>query len=165
MAAKKHTPTISAAELTAFTGYTDRRHRQLADEGYFPKPADGRYERDATHAGLYRFFREMLAKKDNTLEKKRVEQLTKKNKILDQTEELNELNLGERKGDLRSSKQLADALFQLYQETKSILWQRVVDQLPSIVVGMDVESTREIAKGVVNDILNKHQEFAKTWNP
>jgi hypothetical protein len=47
--------TISADELCELTGLTDRRHRQLAKDGYFPPPARGRYKRTRTLQGLFKY--------------------------------------------------------------------------------------------------------------
>jgi hypothetical protein len=48
--------TIPAKRLCALTGLTDRRHRQIADEGYFPPPVAGEYQLNATIAGLFKYF-------------------------------------------------------------------------------------------------------------
>ena len=63
--------TISAEKLCEFTGLTDRRHRQLAKSGYFPPPLNGEYQLAPTIRGLFKHFREMLDKKDNTVEQER----------------------------------------------------------------------------------------------
>lgn len=49
---------ITADKLCVLTGLTDRRHRQLADDGYFPAPVGGEYLLSATIQGLFRFYRE-----------------------------------------------------------------------------------------------------------
>jgi hypothetical protein len=60
---------ISKEELCALTGLSDRRHRQLAEHGYFPAPKKGEYQKDPTKDGFIRYQREMLAKKDDAEEK------------------------------------------------------------------------------------------------
>lgn len=50
--------TISADKLSALTGLSDRRHRQLADDGFFPKPDGGQYLLTPTISGMFRYFRE-----------------------------------------------------------------------------------------------------------
>jgi hypothetical protein len=59
--------TISGAELCAFTGLTDRRHRQLADDGFFPPPINGDYPMPDTIRGLFRYYREALANREMPL--------------------------------------------------------------------------------------------------
>lgn len=50
--------TISAEKLCALTGLTDRRHRQLAKDGYFPPPLKGEYQLTATIQGMFKHYRE-----------------------------------------------------------------------------------------------------------
>lgn len=50
--------TITAEKLCALTGLTDRRHRQLAGEGYFPPPIKGVYQLTPTISGMFRYYRE-----------------------------------------------------------------------------------------------------------
>lgn len=52
-------PTITAEDLCTLTGLTDRRHRQLAGEGYFPPPIKGQYQQVLSIRGLFRYYREM----------------------------------------------------------------------------------------------------------
>jgi hypothetical protein len=51
--------TISAEELCALTGLTDRRHRQLAKDGYFPPPEESHYQTIPTLRGLFQHYRKM----------------------------------------------------------------------------------------------------------
>ena len=57
--AETNSSSITAENLCALTGLTDRRHRQLAGEGYFPPPVKGIYQLGPTIQGLFRHFREM----------------------------------------------------------------------------------------------------------
>lgn len=59
--------TISADKLCELTGLSDRRHRQLAKDGYFPPPLRGQYQANATIAGLFKHFQELLHKKNDSL--------------------------------------------------------------------------------------------------
>lgn len=59
MAAKPPAPgSISGDKLCALTGLTDRRHRQLAKDGFFPAPNLGEYQLTPTIQGLFRYYRE-----------------------------------------------------------------------------------------------------------
>lgn len=55
---------ITADKLCAITGLTDRRHRQLASSGYFPPPVRGEYQLGPTLRGMFKFYRETLAKRE-----------------------------------------------------------------------------------------------------
>jgi hypothetical protein len=52
--------TLSAERLCTLTGLTDRRHRQLAAEGYFPAPIKGQYQLTPTIQGMFRYFRDQM---------------------------------------------------------------------------------------------------------
>lgn len=49
---------IPIAQLARLSGLTDRRLRELASEGWFPKSVDGHYQLVPTIQGLLRFYRE-----------------------------------------------------------------------------------------------------------
>ena len=49
---------LGAKQLVNITGLSDRRHRQLADEGFFPAPMDGKYSMEPTLRGICRYYRE-----------------------------------------------------------------------------------------------------------
>jgi hypothetical protein len=49
---------ITTAQLARLTGLTERHLRELATEGWIPKPADGRYQLVPVIQGLLRYYRE-----------------------------------------------------------------------------------------------------------
>lgn len=59
--------TISGDDLCKLSGLTDRRHRQLADQGLFPAPVLGRYELAPTIRGLLSHYRAQAEKKTDAL--------------------------------------------------------------------------------------------------
>ena len=73
---------ISSERLCQFTGLTDRRHRQLADEGFFPPPIKGQYQLTPTIRGLFRYYREQQSNRTNTYAKLREEKLKKECDLL-----------------------------------------------------------------------------------
>lgn len=50
--------TISAENLCKLTELTDRRHRQLARDGWFPNPVGGQYQLVPTIKGILKYYRE-----------------------------------------------------------------------------------------------------------
>lgn len=56
------TQTISSEMLCTLTGLSDRRHRQLAKDGYFPPPINGQYQLTSTLQGMFRYYREQMNK-------------------------------------------------------------------------------------------------------
>jgi hypothetical protein len=75
--------TIDAEKLCALTGLTDRRHRQLAKEGYFPTPVRGLYQLTATIAGMFRYYRESYQKLNRTLVDDKQTKLRKEIELLE----------------------------------------------------------------------------------
>ena len=51
--------TITGEQLCTLTGLTDRRHRQLAKDGYFPPPIKGQYQMTDSIQGMFRYYREL----------------------------------------------------------------------------------------------------------
>src|SRR5881394_4217080 len=64
--------TISAEELTAITGLTDRHLRRLATQGHFPQPNHGRYLAGKTLVGFIKYQAELLRKKNGKLAKEQL---------------------------------------------------------------------------------------------
>jgi len=64
--------TISAESLTRLTGLSDAMHRKLARLGYFPPPIEGQYQQTAAIVGAFKYYREIGAKKNGTLESEKV---------------------------------------------------------------------------------------------
>jgi hypothetical protein len=75
--------TISAEELCAMTGLTDRRHRQLAEQGFFPPPIKGNYQLAPTISGMFRYYRESFQKSSRTLVEDRQTKLRKEIELLE----------------------------------------------------------------------------------
>tara|TARA_Y100000588_G_C14233890_1_gene916408 strand:- start:43 stop:561 length:519 start_codon:yes stop_codon:yes gene_type:complete len=84
---------ITGEQLCALTGLTDRRHRQIAKEGYFPPPINGEYQFSAAIQGMFRYYRELSAKRSSTLEDEKQKKLAAERKI-------SELNLARMRGEL-----------------------------------------------------------------
>jgi hypothetical protein len=55
--------TIDTAQLMRLSGLTDRRLRELAEEGWLPRPNRGEYSLVPTIQGLLRYYRERDAKR------------------------------------------------------------------------------------------------------
>lgn len=66
---------LPAEKLCEITTLSDRRHRQLADEGYFPPPINGVYQMTATLRGLVRYLREQATKAESCMEEEKLKKL------------------------------------------------------------------------------------------
>ena len=59
--------TISSADLEKLTGLTDRQHRNISAQGYFPSPKNGQYQMIATIRGMFQYRKEEAEKKHGEL--------------------------------------------------------------------------------------------------
>lgn len=89
------TGTLSAEKLCELSGLTDRRHRQIAAEGFFPPPIKGQYQANSTIRGLLRYYREMTQRSGSGIKQKREAKLDKEVELMD-------MDIAERKGHLIS---------------------------------------------------------------
>jgi hypothetical protein len=62
--------TISKERLCELTGLSDRRHRQIAELGYFPLPIRSQYQQIPTLEGMLRYALEGMRKRDDKQEEK-----------------------------------------------------------------------------------------------
>jgi len=95
--------TISAEKLCALTGLTDRRHRQLATQGFFPPPIKSEYQMASAIRGLFRYYREMNHRRNETIAEKKEKKLDSENALL-------ELDLAERRMRVVSVEEMASRL-------------------------------------------------------
>jgi hypothetical protein len=68
---------LTSEKLCALTGMTDRRHRQIAAEGFFPSPVKGEYQLSATIKGMFQYYRDQSKRKTQTDEEIKGERLRK----------------------------------------------------------------------------------------
>ena len=148
--------TISGAELRELTGLTDRRHRQLADQGYFPAPVRGEYKRAETIAWLFRYFREQLHKRDDGLKKEqRALAKSRREKIQEETTLL--------RGKYVLKSEIGPALRNLSLHQRSTLQFKLENELaPRLAGKTTIEILQEI-RGAVDEVCRLFQEGTKQW--
>lgn len=110
---------LTGAKLCEITGLTDRRHRQLADEGFFPPPIKGIYQFTATLKGVVAYLREQAAKADSTMEEERLLKLKADRRMA-------ELELQKRRKEALD----ADAVFSEWENVVTSIRQKLL-ALPS----------------------------------
>lgn len=116
----KRVQLIHADKLEALTGLTDRRHRQLAKDGWFPPPKMSQYEMVPTLQGLFRYYREQG---DKETPKAKLTAAQEEGQML--RNRLREMEVKEASGQLMSR----DALDELYRVTAEPLKQ-ALDSMP-----------------------------------
>jgi len=82
---------IGADPLEQLTGLSDMRHRQIAKQGFFPIPMDGKYQFAETIRGMFKYYQEMDQRrgaiKDVKLEREK-EKLRAEKVAADRAEEI-----------------------------------------------------------------------------
>ncbi|HEV2210841.1 MAG TPA: hypothetical protein VG167_18870 [Verrucomicrobiae bacterium] len=154
----KATPadTISGDELCEITGLTDRRHRQLATEGYFPSPRKGRYKLHETLAGLFRFFREQLHSKEDSLAVERKAAVhAKRIKLETETAIL--------KGLYVEREQIAPLLRNLALRQRAELKNKLENELPAKLAGQDPLQIQERLARTVDELCSIFKNATAEW--
>lgn len=147
---------ISSAELREFTGLTDRRHRQIADAGYFPLPVKGMYEREKTLKGMFIYLRELLAKKDPELQKE--ERELKKAKRETAQEELAIL----RKQYVPKS-EIGPPLRNLALHQRAVLQRKFESEVAPNLAGKKTIEIRKTIAAAVDEICKVFEDGIRTW--
>jgi hypothetical protein len=149
---------ISAEKLTSLTGLTDRRHRQLADEGFFPKPVEGEYQRDATIRGVLRFYREWKDRAAGDLAGEKLAKLRTERMIA-------ELKLEQQRGEVIPLDEMGDYVARLAAKWEQLLKLKLETEAPPKLIGKNiVEMRRELTllHDEIRDICNSALD---EWKP
>jgi hypothetical protein len=129
------TATLTGDQLEAFTGLTDRRHRQLAKLGYFPPPERGLYQQVATIRGLFKYYREDRNIAATTLNQAKLEKLSAE-------AEMAKIKLGQARGDTIDREAVADFLQSWTAKLDMLLTSELETGLPNRLVGQPIEVLR-----------------------
>ncbi len=148
--------TISAAQLCALTGLSDRRHRQLASAGYLPPPIAGQYQKESTIAGLFKHFRELLAKKNEKV-KEEQEKLTRAKRQTAEEE------LAILRNEYVKKSEIAPALRNISLHQRAQLLRKYEQELAPKLAGRTALEILELIKQANDDICRIFREGTATW--
>jgi len=147
---------LAAKRLCELTGLTDRRHRQLADAGYFPSPQNGEYDFERTIEGLFRYFREQIAKKSNSLAKEQL-RLTKAKR------EKTEAEAGKLRGLLIEKDEVGPALRNLAAHQRATLQHKIERELAPNLAGRPVGEIMTLCQRAVDDVCEVFEKGIAEW--
>src|SRR6185369_16937639 len=147
---------ISSDKLCELTGLTDRRHRQLAKEGWFPNPLKGEYQKEKTVAGLFKYFREQLSKKDNKA-RKAEERL--KNAKADIAED--ERDRGRQLYVLKS--EIGPALRNVSLHQRAVLQRKFENELAPNLSSLKTPEILERVKKAVDEVCEIFRAGTRAW--
>lgn len=142
--------TISKDDLCRITGLTDRRHRQLAEAGWFPGPVDGTWRLFPVVEGLLRYYRTAADRKNDQLGQ----------------EELRRTRADADLAEMRRDR-MAGRLIDL--ETAAALWSGALGEMRNVIATFDIpKDARARLMAALRDIpLKQYQDShnAKTDQP
>ena len=145
--------TIPGKVLVALTGLTDRRFRQLADQGYFPVPVKSMYQTSETLTGLFRYYREAdqrIRNKKDAIDSEKLKRLKRENK--------------KEEGELTETSKLAAAVQGSVTALRDLTYQKLENEMPMAVAGMDVAQSRIYGGRLAAELLERWRDVFKAWN-
>jgi len=156
---KDHSPLrghLSAAALCELTGLTDRRHRQIAAEGYYPPPDRGRYRIRETLIGLFRYYREQLHKKEDNLATERKKYTIARREKLEL-----ETDLLRRRYIPRA--EIGPHLRNLAAHQRATLQQKLETELPPRLAGLDPLEIQQRLAETTDTLCRIFQQSTRQW--
>jgi hypothetical protein len=148
-------PSLRADELRTLTGLTDRRHRQLADQGYFRPPVRGVYGPDVV-AGLFRYFADQLHKKNDKLALEQYELTKAKRETVQE-----ELALLREQYVLKSD--IGPALRNLSLHQRAVLQRKLENELAPTLSTLKTVEILERIRRAVDDICAVFRAGTAQW--
>ena len=147
--------TITSKELCAFTGYTDRQHRNIAAKGFFPAPARGKYKLKETISGMFKYLREQVEKKTRAdIEERRACAKARRVKVEAETGIL--LRQYVPRVEVLNCVQVSS------EEMKRLLYAKF-SELPVKLQGLDVVAVNERLRNVADEICIQFQQRIEPW--
>lgn len=148
--------TISGEKLCELTGLTDRRHRQLAAEGYFPPPSAGDYQLKPTLIGLFRYFRDQVHKKEDSLAAERKKYMAaRREKTEVERDILKKLYL--------RRDEIGPLLRNLALHQRALLQNKLENELSLKVAGQDPITIRQRMAEAVDELCRIFKNATRQW--
>ncbi len=147
---------ISADKLCELTGLTDRRHRQLAKDGWFPSPYKGRYEANKTLAGLFKYLREQLAKKSDVEKTERAKLATIKRETAEEMLAILREKYVEKDA-------IGPALRNVSLHQRAVLQRKLESELGPNLAGLTTPEIRKRLAAAVDEICAIFRDGVRSW--
>jgi len=148
--------TITAEQLCAITGLTDRRHRQLATQGYFPPPIKGRYQKEKVLVGVITHQRQLLQKKNDNLEKEKFAYTKAKR-------EMAEEELAEFRKQYIAKDSIGPALRNISLHQRAALQLKLEQELGPSLAGLTTHEILNRIRAAVDEICALFRDGTKDW--
>ena len=146
---------LSAQDLRLLTGLTDRRHRQIAEQGYFRPPIRGIYGGDCI-AGIIKYLREQLHKRSEELAREQLE-LTRAKRETAQEE------LRVMREELLPKSEVGPALRNLALRQRAMLQFKLEQELAPKLAGRSTAEILAELRQAVDQICLAFKEGTRPW--
>lgn len=148
--------TISAEKLCSLTGMSDRQHRNISKQGYFPPPYRGRYMADEAITGMFRYKDELNKKKSDTAKATKERHDTAK---ADMAEE----ELAEFREQYVLKALIGPALRNVSLHQRAVLQRKLENELAPKMAGKKTLEVLALMRGAVDEICLVFQEGSRSW--
>ena len=148
--------TISAEKLCALSGLTDRRHRQLAGEGYFPQPIEAQYQLAPTIQGLFKYYREHNQRTKEKLVNTKDDKTQKEIRLLDMKIAREERRTVERA-------EVNTLLLHVASQQKAVLFPALEREFPGKVVGRTASEISAQGRALADRLCEIFQREVEQW--
>lgn len=147
---------ISAEKLCQLTGLTDRRHRQLAKEGYFPPPIESEYQLVPTLQGMFRFYREMSQGEKKGLNELKGIKLKREITLADQ-------RIEKEAGRVVPFDSVNEFLLRVGSLQKIVLCQKLEKEMPPRAEGQPVANIIVLGRELADEVCEIFGQHLHEW--
>ena len=148
--------TITAEELCALTGLTNRRHQQLAADGYYPHPIGKDYLLAPTITGLFKFYREHNQRTKEKLVNTKDDKTQKEIRLLDMKIAREERRTVERA-------EVNTLLLHVASQQKAVLFAALEREFPGKVVGRTASEISAQGRALADRLCEIFQREVEQW--
>jgi hypothetical protein len=150
------TTTITAEELSNLTGLTNRRHQQLAADGYFPHPIGKGYLLAPTITGLFKYYREHNQRTKEKLVNTKDDKTQKEIRLLDMKIAREERRTVERA-------EVNTLLLHVASQQKAVLFAALEREFPGKVVGRTASEISAQGRALADRLCEIFQREVEQW--
>ena len=147
---------ISGAQLEAFTGLSDRRHRQLAKLGYFASPVVGQYRQIETIRGIFKYYREDHNVSTRTLTDAKLQKLKA-------DAEMSRIKVSQAKRETIDRQEVADYLRAWTAKLDLLLTAELENNAPNLVLGRPIDEVRSEMRQMHDRIREATRRGLRAW--
>ena len=150
------TTTITAEELSNLTGLTNRRHQQLAADGYFQHAIGKDYLLAQTLTGIFKYFREHNQRTKEKLTNTKDEKTQKEIRLLD-------MKIAEQERQSVKRSDVSKLLLHVSSKQKAVLFAALEREYPGKVVGRTASEISAHGRALADRLCDVFAREVEQW--